>query len=1091
MRKNIFKDSKRWMTMALASAMVLTTVANNGVVAKAANAKAVKKVTVKIGKKNVTKKKITLVKGKSASLKVAVSPKSAKKSVSYKTSAKKFVTVNKKGKITAKKAGKAKITITVKGKNNKKKTTYVNVTVKNPVTKPATKPSTNQQPTQPAAEQEKKLSKITVTSELSTIDTTGQTQLKVVSATDGVAIAGVTYKSDNEQILTVDATGKVTGVKPGTGTIKVTARDAKGNEVSESISITVREKVDTTLSLNNTSIVLPENGIKTITALVGSQSSSKKVTWTSSDPSVASVQAGENNTGIVKGIKSGNTTITATVEGTNISKTCAVTVTSTSNAIRVTGAAQTEYNKVQVNFSRAVTAEEQKKLTFLLKSADGNEIEITEAEWASNGTSVVVNNSSAISAGMNTIEVRAEKNDVSIDENGNQASFTATAREVKKIEFVNKYLPVAMDADNKQLESKKVRVRFKALDNNNSQYEKVDPRDYTFSIKTNKGSFSLSESDISKTEKDAISFNVPSVANPDDQITITVSDNKGNKIGEGTYTFAYLSVDKVDIKGIKNNDQLYQDEENDQEKVLDCICYNNKGEVIDLLDGNYNKINVEVAKPDPNIYIDAINVYTKEIKVIVKKGAYTKKGEPVVLQINNTDGISRFSLEVRQQAIANKIEIKDKATAVIAGDKYEPAKLPITVYDQYGDVMPYEQLSIAKIKKSFEIFGGSEVEAKWNESALEIVEDNGNTYLQISGAPLVKTTDDPKKTASVNVRFVGKLAENEAEQASVFVTIKDARKPSKFLFNKDAAVATSLYQNESVTYKYEVQDQYGKVYEATPGEYAKLAEVKDRSELSDNLNVKFDYAKQTVTITADNLAPKGDSYDVKFGVKNNNDTSSYLKRTFGIKENFANLKVSFKDTKKKTYTAGEKITLKVEAVDKSGKTITSYNASNVQPFNTQQDGKNNLVAENGITFENGVAYIDVKASKATDAAYYSFATTLPGRAEATYGTKQTDAANTIKIVAGERAKFGVTYNSSTKKAEIAIQDSEGNNITSDTTSNISINIKVNGVEKASEVLTFNKNGVATYTFTEAVASGATISVSDSDGKLKGEYVVAK
>lgn len=97
--------------------------------AEAASSKAVKSVVLKIGDRKVSKKTYTLVKGKTASLKVSVNPSKAKKSMSFKSSNKKVATVSKKGKITAKKSGTAKITVTVKGKKGKKKTTYVKIKV--------------------------------------------------------------------------------------------------------------------------------------------------------------------------------------------------------------------------------------------------------------------------------------------------------------------------------------------------------------------------------------------------------------------------------------------------------------------------------------------------------------------------------------------------------------------------------------------------------------------------------------------------------------------------------------------------------------------------------------------------------------------------------------------------------------------------------------------------------------------------------------------------------------------------------------------------------------------------------------------------
>lgn len=79
---------------------------------------------------NVKNKKLSLVEGKTFTLKtkVKVKPNKAKyKKVTYKSSAKKIVRVSKKGKLRALKSGKAKITVT--SKTNKKKKITIAVTV--------------------------------------------------------------------------------------------------------------------------------------------------------------------------------------------------------------------------------------------------------------------------------------------------------------------------------------------------------------------------------------------------------------------------------------------------------------------------------------------------------------------------------------------------------------------------------------------------------------------------------------------------------------------------------------------------------------------------------------------------------------------------------------------------------------------------------------------------------------------------------------------------------------------------------------------------------------------------------------------------
>ncbi len=88
----------------------------------------IKKVSLKIKGKKVTKKTYLVKKGTTVKLKVSVTPSKAKKSISYKSSNKKVATVSK-GKIKAKKVGTSKIFVTVKGKKGKAKKTWVKIKV--------------------------------------------------------------------------------------------------------------------------------------------------------------------------------------------------------------------------------------------------------------------------------------------------------------------------------------------------------------------------------------------------------------------------------------------------------------------------------------------------------------------------------------------------------------------------------------------------------------------------------------------------------------------------------------------------------------------------------------------------------------------------------------------------------------------------------------------------------------------------------------------------------------------------------------------------------------------------------------------------
>ena len=131
----------------------------------------------------------------------------------------------------------------------------------------------------------------------------------------------VTWMSGNEAVATVDANGKVTGVKAGEATITVTTED--GGKTA-SCRVTVSDVKVTGITLAALAIYVGES--KSITATVKpDDATNKELTWKSSDTAVATVDA----TGKVTGKKTGSATITATAQdGSGVSGSCTVTVLS-------------------------------------------------------------------------------------------------------------------------------------------------------------------------------------------------------------------------------------------------------------------------------------------------------------------------------------------------------------------------------------------------------------------------------------------------------------------------------------------------------------------------------------------------------------------------------------------------------------------------------------------------------------------------------------------------------------------------------------------------------------------------------------------
>ncbi len=152
--------------------------------------------------------------------------------------------------------------------------------------------------------------------------TVGETlQLTATVAPENASNPTVTWSSSDEGVATVDETGKVTAVAPGTATITATTND--GSNLTASCEVIVKQlAVSLTLDKTAAEVTVGETLLLNATVLPDN-TSNPAVTWSSSNDAVATVDAN----GLVTAVASGTATITATTaDGSNLSASCAVTV---------------------------------------------------------------------------------------------------------------------------------------------------------------------------------------------------------------------------------------------------------------------------------------------------------------------------------------------------------------------------------------------------------------------------------------------------------------------------------------------------------------------------------------------------------------------------------------------------------------------------------------------------------------------------------------------------------------------------------------------------------------------------------------------
>ena len=256
------------------------------------------KVTVTMPVSGVTLNKtaLTLNIGANETLTATVAPADAtNKKVTWKSSDATVATVDANGKVTGVKAGEATITVTT---DDGGKTATCKVTVKPNL-----------------------VSEITLAALAIYVG-----ESKAITATvkpDDATNKALTWKSSDETVATVDATGKVTGKKIGTATITATAQDGSG--VSGSCTVTVLSTVKK-VTVEPANLTLGQNKSYTLKATVEvfGSGTDTGVTWTSSDTTIATVDA----TGKVTATdKIGTVTITATSKADPAKKgTCTVKV---------------------------------------------------------------------------------------------------------------------------------------------------------------------------------------------------------------------------------------------------------------------------------------------------------------------------------------------------------------------------------------------------------------------------------------------------------------------------------------------------------------------------------------------------------------------------------------------------------------------------------------------------------------------------------------------------------------------------------------------------------------------------------------------
>ena len=240
--------------------------------------------------------------GDTAQLTVSTIPTNATETLTYSWSSSddKVATVDQTGKVTAVAEGEATITVSAK---DGAFTAECTVTVKETVP----------------------VESVSLDKETAELEEGQSLTLVATVLPENATNKDVIWSSSDDEVATVDETGKVTAVKAGEATITVTTEDGAK---TDTCVVTVKEKAPVTVpvesvSLDKEAAELEEGQSLTLVATVlPENATNKNVTWSSSDDKVATVDA----TGKVTAVAAGEATITVTTEDGSKTDTCQVTV---------------------------------------------------------------------------------------------------------------------------------------------------------------------------------------------------------------------------------------------------------------------------------------------------------------------------------------------------------------------------------------------------------------------------------------------------------------------------------------------------------------------------------------------------------------------------------------------------------------------------------------------------------------------------------------------------------------------------------------------------------------------------------------------
>lgn len=336
-------------------------------------------------------------------------------------------------------------------------------------------------------------------------------QLKAKVSPDDKA-SQVVWSSSNESVLTVDANGLVTAVGDGDATITATVDGVSATTDTITVTTPVVKVSGVKLSASNLKLAVGGEPSTLTAAVEPDNATSKNLSWSSSDPTVATVADG-----VVTPVKAGAATITVTTEDGEHSATCKVTVIQPATGITL--------DKQKVVLVGAAT----EQLKAAVVPAEANQTIVWKSSNESVATVDQTGKVASVSKGAATITVSTEDGTysqdcaVTVSNPATNLTVDQTALNLKKGEEGTVKVSLAgtlageVDETNLALDDTGASKAFKVVDNGDGSYTVT-------ALKTGSGSFVITAGSLSQTVSVTVTNPAQKVELNKTSLSFTVGD---------------------------------------------------------------------------------------------------------------------------------------------------------------------------------------------------------------------------------------------------------------------------------------------------------------------------------------------------------------------------------------------------------------------------------------------------------------------------------------------------------------------------------------------------------------------------------------